>query len=134
MGGLTTRVRVALALTAVLVLAVVAAASAHIERASYWPDPRPDNSVNPPAGGKVPTVRNLYTALQTKPPGTTRVVCQGGIPSVKRVNKLTRAVRSARRRHPSRARRRSLKRKLRRAQRKYKQALVRNTSYRALKS
>jgi hypothetical protein len=134
MGGLTVRLRIALALTVVVALAVVAAASAHVERASYWPDPRPDNAVSPPAGGKVPTVRSLYTALDKKPPGTTRVVCDGTIPSVKRVNKLTRALRSARRRHASRAKRRSLKRKLRKAQRKYKKALVKNTSYRALKS
>src|SRR3954451_14495888 len=134
MGGLSKRVRMALALAAVLVMAVVTAASAHIERASYWPDPRPDTSVNPPAGGAVPTVRNLYTALQKKPPGSTRVVCQGKVPSVKRVKKLTRAVRRARKRHASRAKRRSLKRKLRKAQRKYKKALVKNTSYRALKS
>jgi hypothetical protein len=50
------------------------------------------------------------------------------------VNKLTRALRSARRRRASLATRRSLKRKLRKAQRKYKKALVKNTSYRALKS
>ena len=37
----------------VVALAIVVAASAHIERASYWPDPAPDNSVSPPAGGKV---------------------------------------------------------------------------------
>jgi Right handed beta helix region len=59
-------------------------ASAHIERASYWPDPAPDSSVNPPAGGAVPAVRSLYTALDTKPPGDTRVVCQPD--SLQRVN------------------------------------------------
>jgi len=30
-------------------------AAAHIERASYWPDPAPDCSVNPCAGGALPT-------------------------------------------------------------------------------
>src|SRR4051794_28515649 len=134
MGGSTSRLRIALALAAVLALAIVTAASAHVERASYWPDPAADTSVNPPAGGKVPEVRSLYTALQKKPPGTTRVVCQGNVPSLKRVNKVKRAIRSARKRHASRATRRSLKRKLRKANRNYKRALVKNTSYRALKS
>ena len=40
-------------------LVVVSQASAHIERASYWPDPAPDTSVSPPAGGKVPKARSL---------------------------------------------------------------------------
>ena len=57
-------------------LAVVAIASAHIERASYWPDPAPDRSVNPPAGGKVPEARPLATALFRRARGQTRVVCQ----------------------------------------------------------
>jgi hypothetical protein len=57
-------------------IALPALALAHIERASYWPDPAADTSVTPPAGGAVPDVRSLYTALDTKPPGDTRVVCQ----------------------------------------------------------
>jgi hypothetical protein len=65
---------VALALLAAL--AVAAIASGHIERASYWPDPAPDTSVSPPAGGKVPDPRPLATALLQSPPGQTRVVCQ----------------------------------------------------------
>jgi hypothetical protein len=61
----------------VLVLGLLtAAASAHIERASYWPDPAPDRSVNPPAGGKVPEIRSLGSALVRGLPGQTRVVCQ----------------------------------------------------------
>jgi hypothetical protein len=56
---------------------VVTQASAHIERASYWPDPAPDTSVDPPTGGSVPDARSLFTALDEAPPGTTRVVCQG---------------------------------------------------------
>ncbi len=62
---------------AVLVaLAIPAVASAHIERASYWPDPAPDNSVSPPAGGHVPLMRTLASALDDSKPGQTRVVCQ----------------------------------------------------------
>jgi hypothetical protein len=55
---------------------VAAIASGHIERASYWPNPAPDTSVSPPAGGKVPTARSLVSALFRRPPGQTRVVCQ----------------------------------------------------------
>jgi Right handed beta helix region len=59
-------------------LLLAAGASAHIERASYWPDPAPDRSVSPPAGGRVPEIRPLGTALIRGLPGQTRVVCQRG--------------------------------------------------------
>jgi len=59
-------------------LALPALARAHLERPSYWPDPRPDTSVRPAAGGGVPQIRSLSSALKTKPPGATRVVCQPG--------------------------------------------------------
>src|SRR5437588_5900727 len=65
---------VAAAVIAALVLPGIA--SAHIERASYWPDPAPDCSITPCAGGEVPTPRSLASALSTTGPGTTRVVCQ----------------------------------------------------------
>lgn len=52
-------------------------AFAHIERASYWPSPAFDGDVNPAAGGQVPKTRGLFSALDAKPPGKTRVVCQG---------------------------------------------------------
>ena len=42
----------------------------------YWPDPAPDTSVKPAAGGSVPAVRSIYTSLKKKEPGKTRVVCQ----------------------------------------------------------
>jgi hypothetical protein len=58
------------------VLLVPTLAFGHIERASYFPDPRPDNSVHPAAGGKIPKIRSLASALLTSPPGVTRVVCQ----------------------------------------------------------
>jgi hypothetical protein len=76
LGRVTARGRalVAVAILAGLILAT--AASGHIERASYWPDPAPDNSVSPPAGGKVPVARSLDSALDSAPPGQTRVVCQ----------------------------------------------------------
>src|SRR5689334_22710740 len=83
-----TVIAVAIGVVAVLVPAF---ALAHIERASYWPDPAPDTSVNPPAGGSVPQIRDLYSALKGQghghghgyghghghgKSGTTRIVCQ----------------------------------------------------------
>jgi hypothetical protein len=62
------------AAAALLVLSAVALA--HVERTSYWPNPGPDKSVKPAAGGKVPTARSLASTLSTKPPGVTRVVCE----------------------------------------------------------
>ena len=67
-------VGIAIAVAAVAML-VPAFALAHIERASYWPDPAPDTSVKPAAGGSVPAVRKLFSALDKKKPGKTRVVC-----------------------------------------------------------
>jgi hypothetical protein len=58
-------------------LALPAAALAHLERPSYWPDPAPDKSVSPAAGGRVPDLRSLDSAVSGKGPGTVRVVCQG---------------------------------------------------------
>jgi len=54
----------------------------HIERASYWPDPGADTSVKPAAGGSVPAVRKVFSALDKKKPGKTRVVC-AQVPSKK---------------------------------------------------
>jgi len=59
-------------------LVVPGIALAHVERTSYWPDPRPDTSVKPAAGGAVPKARSLASALNRKARGTTRVVCQRG--------------------------------------------------------
>ena len=80
-------------------------AAGHIERASYWPDPAPDNSVSPPAGGKVPAYRGLFTALDQAPPGQTRVVCQGSVPV-----RPTQQLRRARRALEGAERRRAIKR------------------------
>jgi hypothetical protein len=75
--GERARVRNRLCLAVVVLCALSAApAWAHTERAGYWPDPRPDCSIKPCAGGLVPNVRSLSSAL-TRTPGTTvRVVCQ----------------------------------------------------------
>jgi hypothetical protein len=71
------RSRLGVWLLGVLALLLVpAAASAHVERSVFWPNPAPDKSVHPSAGGKVPEYRPLGTALKRKPPGDTRIVCQ----------------------------------------------------------
>ncbi|HYF25481.1 MAG TPA: right-handed parallel beta-helix repeat-containing protein [Baekduia sp.] len=72
-------------LTAVLA-AAPATAWAHLERPSYWPDPKPDTAVQPAAGGEVPSARSLATAVTGAGPGRVRVVCQR--------NSLTLALRS----------------------------------------
>jgi hypothetical protein len=124
-------------LVAVFALAVAVAlgtsASAHVERASYWPNPAPDTSVQPPAGGHVPAARSLFSSLLRSPPGRTRIVCQGHVPSTKRIRKLKRKLRSARRHHASHRRIRSLKRKLRRARRAYRRRVRKNPSIRRLR-
>ena len=53
------------------------AALAHLERPSYWPDPAPDRSVKPAAGGMVPALRSLATAVSGEGAGDVRVVCRG---------------------------------------------------------
>jgi hypothetical protein len=60
--------RTAAAGVAVLLAAAAfaTAAFAHVERTSYWPDPRPDTSIKPAAGGKPPKVRSLFSALPRK--------------------------------------------------------------------
>jgi len=81
--GRSGRFRLLTGLLVAVAVIVPTMALAHIERASYWPNPAPDRSVKPPAGGKVPKVRSLASALKTKPPGRTRVVCHAN--SMKRL-------------------------------------------------
>jgi hypothetical protein len=70
------RLGVAAAAALIVALVLPGLVWAHVERASYWPDPAPDCSVTPCAGGQVPTVRSLASAVATGGPGVTRVVCQ----------------------------------------------------------
>lgn len=71
-------------LTGALIGAVIALfvvptlALAHLERPSYWPDPRPDTSIKPAAGGEVPKARSLVSAVNGKEKGDVRVVCVKG--------------------------------------------------------
>lgn len=78
----------------IVAMALPTLALAHLERASYWPDPRPDAAVHPAAGGEVPKARSLASAVTGKGPGEVRVVCRGrgGRTSLKL---LGRSVRSA---------------------------------------
>jgi hypothetical protein len=81
--------------TAAIGIIVPAVASAHIERASYWPDPAGDTVDGVQAGGQVPAILSLFSALNEKLPGTTRVVCQGedGEQSIARLKESLRRVR-----------------------------------------
>ena len=72
--------------SAITTLLAASVASAHIERASYWPSPGPEIADGAPAGGAVPKTRKLFSALDKKKPGQTRVVCQGRS-SIKRLKK-----------------------------------------------
>jgi hypothetical protein len=55
-------------------LTFASVAPAHVERPSYWPDPKPDCSIAPCAGGAVPTIRPLATALPEPPKFRTKIV------------------------------------------------------------
>ena len=59
---------------AIAAMALPAAALAHVERPSYWPEPAADTGVTPAAGGQIPTARSLDTALTGA--DETRVVCK----------------------------------------------------------
>src|SRR4051812_27871844 len=72
-------------------LALAAPALAHVERTAYWPDPAPDTSVTPPAGGGVPKARSLASALKRVKGTSVRVVCQPN--SMKRAKREIRRAR-----------------------------------------
>ena len=91
--ALASRGRWAAFLVTLVLLALPGLAFAHPERPSYWPDPAPDRSVSPPAGGKVPTARSLASAVTGNGPGDVNVVCKG---TGERVARRSRAVAAAR--------------------------------------
>ena len=111
----------------------VSSAMAHIERASYFPNPAADGGVNPPPGAKVPDARGLYSALKKKPPGTTRVVCLGKAVSQKGVKRAKRRLRRARRKGATKRRVLAFKRRLRSARRSYRRRTNANPSIQELK-
>lgn len=59
-----------------MVMVSAQSASAHVERPSYWPDPKADCTITPCAGGAVPTAKTLASAVGPQKYGTVRVVCQ----------------------------------------------------------
>jgi hypothetical protein len=70
-------VRAMMLVCALLVMAAMPSlAAAHVERSGYWPDPAADCSITPCAGGAVPEIRSLASALDADQPGVTRVVCK----------------------------------------------------------
>src|SRR3954463_7710892 len=74
-------------------MTLATAALAHAGGNPDRPHPKPDTSVKPAAGGAVPKVRTLASALKAKPPGTTRVVCKKD--SVKRLKSQITAARTS---------------------------------------
>jgi hypothetical protein len=86
-----TRLPAGIAALVVAIAGLTTTAYAHVERTSYWPDPAPDTSVRPAAGGKVPKPRTLGSALKARARGDTRVVCQRGS-----LRRALRSIRSAR--------------------------------------
>ena len=87
----STKLSLLLALVALTALGGVALG--HIERSSYWPNPAPDCSIQPCAGGHVPAARSLASALKRTRRSKTRVVCQRNSLRI-----LRRSIRRARRR------------------------------------
>lgn len=69
-------VRKLIMLFTLVALAAPAVALAHVERASYWPEPAADCTIKPCTGGAVPKTRSLKSSLNKTLPGDTRVVCQ----------------------------------------------------------
>jgi hypothetical protein len=111
-----TRVLLTLAAATIAMAIVTTTAFGHVERSSYWPNPAPDKSVKPAAGGKVPKARSLASALRAKARGDTHVVCQRGS-----LRRATRSINSARRNgyvlRPSQPRKRLSARSARRLKR-----------------
>src|SRR4051812_11359044 len=79
-------VRIVAAAGGAAALALPCTAIAHVERTAYWPNPAPDTTVKPAAGGVVPKAKSLASALKYDANGgKTRVVCQPG--SLRRVRR-----------------------------------------------
>ena len=111
---------------------LTATAYGHVERSSYWPDPAPDTSVKPAAGGKVPKPRTLASALKAKARGDTRVVCQRGS-----LRRAIRSINSARRKgyvlRPSQGRRKLSARNTRRLKRQNR-AFAKRCKFRSIQA
>jgi len=120
----------------VAMLGLPAIAGAHLERPSYWPDPRADTSVSPPAGGKVPKARSLASAVTGRGPGEVRVVCQGrnGAKSLRRaLGSIRRARNFGFRLRPSQSSRK-ISAKRARSLRRINRALARKCSFHSVQA
>jgi hypothetical protein len=113
-----------LALALAGLIAVPSLALAHIERASYWPDPDPDTSVNPPAGGEIPQVRSIFSAVKKASRKSTRVVCEQLPPKYpkKKIRKARKLGKPAG------------KRKVKKIKRRYRKRLGKNPSMKRLRA
>jgi hypothetical protein len=115
-------------------LALPAVTLAHLERPSYWPDPGPDKAVTPAAGGAVPKLRSLESAVKGTGAGDVRVVCEGSNGS-KSLRVLAKSIADARRHgyqvRPSQPRLK-LTKKQARALRRQNAALARKCEYREI--
>lgn len=87
------RVAIASLIAVVGIVLIPTAGQAHVERPSYWPDPKADCSVATCAGGAVPKARSLRSALDERQRGTTRVVCKTN--SLQRAKRAIRHARAA---------------------------------------
>jgi Right handed beta helix region len=107
------------AAAAAAILVAPGFALAHVERSTFWPDPAPDRSVKPAAGGEVPEYRRLGSALKKKPPGDTRIVCQDD--SLKRAKRAIRRGRKGFKFRPSETKRKLDSKKARKLRKLNKQ-------------
>jgi hypothetical protein len=126
--------RIAVGAAIVTAITLPSAAVAHLERPSYWPDPAPDRSVKPAAGGKVPALRPLRTAVSGSGAGEVRVVCQRdrGRTSLRLLGRsIERAIRNGYRVRPSQPKLR-LTRKQARRLRRQNRALARKCRFKEI--
>jgi hypothetical protein len=106
-------------------LALAVPAAAHVERASYWPFPEAENASGQPAGGAVPTARDLPSALNKAAVGDTRVVCEGTVPKWPK-----KQIKKAKKKLKGKAR----KKKLKKLKKGYKKKVNANPSIKALEA
>jgi hypothetical protein len=91
-------------------------ASAHVERASYWPDPGAETVDGEVVGGDVPDTRSLFGALDAGAVGETRVVCMptpgdtpGGGPATPTVDSAQAATKGKKKKKKKKKRKRKKK-------------------------
>ncbi len=116
-------------------LAIAGPAPAHVERASYWPDPgAEDVGAGRTAGGIVPEYRDLFTALDKSAVGDTRIVCQGTVPKSpkKKIKKLKKKIQKLKKKKEKKVTGKALKRKVKKLNKRYNKKVNANPSIQAL--